>query len=264
MRSFFRRLKYFLFVPRGITAEPKNPDSVISDLFLIRNDSNWKTEFELLNIRGLIEGDNAVLENDTSNFWFFDEVGRKLGEKCIELLGVGRQTVKLRDLLTGPLEQARTFAVFHNQTVPWLALERSFLADRGYAGFEFSNIGLKGYVHGNLDSIARSANHIEMLGKSGIPIRAYTVQHQLTGPATYEFFFTNPTNKTQNLKALVKTGGGRFIKLGTMKLKPRGSGQFTVKVDENETKRFQMKSRLFLGRPVVFRTTHESMDVFHG
>ena len=264
MKNFFKRLKYFLFVPHGITAEPKSSDAVISDLFLIRNDAQWKTEFELLNIRGLIEGDNTVLQNDTSDFWFFDETGEKLGEERIELLGVGRQTVKLRDLLTGPSERAKTFAVFHNQTVPWLASEKSFLADRGYAGFEFSNIGLKGYVHGNLDSIARSANHIEMLGKAGLLNRAYTVQHRLTGPSTYEFFFTNPTNKTQTLKALVKTNDGRFAKLGTMKLKPRGSGQFTVKVDENETKRFQMKSRLFLGRPVVFRTTHGSMDVFHG
>ena len=264
MKKLIKRLKNFIFVTRGITDKPFDSSAVISDLFLIRNNVTWATEFELLNIRGLIEGDNTVAESDTADFWFFDRLGQKLGQVQIQLNKVGRQTVKFRDILIGSLENTQTFAVFHNQTVPWLPTEGGFLADRGYTGYEYMNNGLKGYVHGNLDSVARSVNKIEMLGRSGPFNRAYTVQHELTGPATYEFYFTNPTNRNQALKALVKTNGRSFTKLGVIKLMPRGSGLFKVEVDENETKRFQMKSRLFLGRPVVFRTTKESMDVFHG
>ena len=264
MKNFFRRLKYFLFVPHGITAEPKSSDAVISDLFLIRNDSQWKTEFELLNIRGLIEGDNTVLQNDTSDFWFFDETGEKLGEERIGLLGVGRQTVKLRDLLTGPSERAKTFAVFHNQTVPWLASEKSFLADRGYAGFEFSNIGLKGYVHGNLDAVALVKGKVEPLGNSGLISRYYTVQHCLRGPAKYEFVFTNPTSKNIKIIPNISLNQKKWETKESFTMNSLGSHTFTVDIKNNEKAIVRFKSRLYLGRPVVFRIADNYMDVFHG
>ena len=54
-KSLKRKAKYAFFIPRGITRTPKVDGSVISDLFCIRNDSGWKTYFELLNIEGLIK-----------------------------------------------------------------------------------------------------------------------------------------------------------------------------------------------------------------
>ena len=56
-----RKLKFGVFIPRKITLRPKNSKAVISDLFPIKNDLDWKTEFELLNVPGLINGNNNNL-----------------------------------------------------------------------------------------------------------------------------------------------------------------------------------------------------------
>jgi hypothetical protein len=264
MKRFFRKAKFAIFVPKGITKVPTSEKAVISDLFLLRNDLNWKTEFELLNVRGLIEGNNKVQPGDEATIWFFDEDGIKVGEKQIVIPDVGRFTIKFAEFVDAKFRSAKTFAVFHTKVPSVEVLERSYLAERGYTGYEYLGVGLKGYVHGNLDAAALADNKLEMLGNAGLLRRRYTVQHELTGPAEYEFFFTNPTPKAQKIVGYTRAVNGKFTKFGKLKLKSRGSGKFQVKVPAGETSRFQIKSRLYLGRPVVFRVADQTMDVFHG
>jgi hypothetical protein len=47
-------------------------------------------------------------------------------------------------------------------------------------------------------------------------------------------------------------------------MNPLGSHTFTVDINENEKAYVRFKSKLYLGRPVVFRISNDSMDVFHG
>lgn len=130
-------------------------------------------------------------------------------------------------------------------------------------GYEYKNLGTKSYVHGNLDAVALSTNGVEALGFSGVFIRNYTVQHLLTGDAKYEFAFTNPTKKSQKISMEISFKSNKWKKSTMLVLKPFGAG--IIKVTEpGQTCVVRFKSKLYLGRPVVFRTTNLSMDVFHG
>ena len=45
-----RRLKFALFIGKRLTKAPADNLAVVSDLFPIKQDLNWKTEFEFLNV----------------------------------------------------------------------------------------------------------------------------------------------------------------------------------------------------------------------
>jgi len=257
-----RKIKFGMNIPLKVFKKPKFSDSVTSDLFPIRNDQNWSTEFELLNLPGLIQGN--ITKNHQAVFIFFNKNGLKIGEKIIEIEGVGRKTINIKDLLLGDLKEAKTFAVFHKRDSLDADLGESFMAERGYTGYKFNNIKTKGYVHGNLDAIAYSKNSIEKLGNFGFQSKIYRVQHLLTGPAEYDFIFTNPTN-CQRIKIhpILETNGKK-IKFKPISIESLGCDSFTLAIQANEIAQISFKSRLYIGRPVVFRKLSNSMDVFHG
>lgn len=260
-----RKIKYGLFISRKVTRNPSKPDAVISDLFPIKNDANWKTEFELLNVSGLISGDNwQEASQHLAIIYFFDQNGIQLGTRQIFMNKVGRQTIKLSKILNSNILNAKTFAVFHQDTKKSLSLSGSYLAERGYTGYEYMSIGMKGYVHGNLDAVALSNNIIEPLGNIGVIYRKYTVQHQLVGPATYEFVFTNPTSKTVKITPELAWGTDDWIAHSSFKIPTLGTRSFTTKLNKEDNAKVRFDSRLYLGRPVVFRISNYSMDVFHG
>ena len=80
-KSLKRKVKYAFFIPRGVTKTPKVQGSVISDLFCIRNDSGWETHFELLNIEGLINGDNSADSKSEAEIVFLIVMGIRLAQK---------------------------------------------------------------------------------------------------------------------------------------------------------------------------------------
>lgn len=257
-----RKIKFGINIPCKVFKKPKFSDSVTSDLFPIRNDENWTTEFELLNLPGLIQGN--ITTNHQAIFMFFNEKGLKLGEEIIEINGVGRKTINIKDLLLGNRKEAKTFAVFHKQDSSGVEIGESFIAERGYTGYKFKNISTKGYVHGNLDAISYSKNRIEKLGNFGFQRKIYRVQHLLTGPAEYDFIFTNPTNCQKIKIQPILESTGKKIKFKPISIDSLGCDTFTVTIQPNEIAQISFRSRLYLGRPVVFRKLSNSMDVFHG
>jgi hypothetical protein len=260
--KFSRKIKFGMNIPFKVFKKPKFSDAVTSDLFPIRNDENWSTEFELLNLPGLIQGN--ITKNHQTVFIFFNEKGLIIGQEIIEISGTGRKTINIKDLLSGDLKDAKTFAVFHKQDSSAVDLGESFMAERGYTGYKFNNITTKGYVHGNLDAVSYSKNSIEKLGNFGFQRKIYRVQHLLTGPAEYDFIFTNPTNcKKIKIRPNLESNGKK-IKLKPISIASLGCDSFTVTIEPNEIAQISFKSHLYLGRPVVFRKTDNSFDVFHG
>jgi len=259
-----RKLKFGIFIPRKITLKPKGPKAVISDLFPIRNDLDWKTEFELLNVPGLISGNNNTTNDHSATLYFYDDNGNLLGNRHVAMNGVGRQTIKLTKILKNEISKAKTFALFHDYEGINLLSDGSFLAERGYTGYEYKNSGIKGYVHGNLDAVALLNTQVKPLGNKSFFSRTYTVQHQLLGPARYEFIFTNPTSGDVVIKPLLSSIGNNWIAQNYFRIPSLGTKIFSVDLNKGDTYKIKFKSRLYLGRPVVFRTYNESMDVFHG
>ena len=259
-----RRLKFALFIGTRLTKAPADNLAVVSDLFPIKQGSNWKTEFEFLNVAGLISGDNNQKELYSAKIYFFDAMGKFLGLRTIQMENIGRKTLKLSEFLTGDLVSAKTFAVFHPNVANKFDMAGSYLAERGYGGYEYKNLGVKGYVHGNLDAVALTKDKIKLLGNSGLIPRFYTVQHNLTGPSTYEFVFTNPTARKIKITPSISHSPNTWSKAESLQIPSLGTHTYTIDVKAPERTYVRFKSRLYLARPVVFRISNNSMDVFHG
>jgi hypothetical protein len=257
-----RKLRLGVFVWKKLTKNPKSKTAVISDLFPIRNDKNWSTEFELLNVPGLISGDNN--KPSISAFYFFDHNGNVLGIRNIEMQNKGRMTIKFKDFLVNELIDAKTFAVFHSSIDEGLEFSGSYLAERGYTGYEYNNLGVKGYVHGNLDAVALVNNKVKPLGNSGLLQRYYTVQHCLLGPAKYEFIFTNPTSKKVKIRPFIAFNPNKWESQKSFEISPLGLNMFNLEIKDDQKCYVKFGSGLYLARPVVFRISNNSMDVFHG
>jgi hypothetical protein len=256
-----RKIKFGINIPFKVFKKPKAQDAVTSDLFPIRNDENWSTEFEFLNLPGLIRGD--ISSNHKANLVFFNRDGVELGRRDIEISGLGRKTVDLRDLMKDGLEESSTFSVFHERSATEADLGGSYMAERGYAGYKFRDAPVKGYVHGNLDAVSYSSGAIQKLGNFGFPRKTYFVQHLLTGPAEYNFVITNPTSKKIKIEPKIEINGTIKV-LSKHTIQSLGCHTFIVNIQDSEIGQIKFKSSLYLCRPVVFRIANNSFDVFHG
>lgn len=264
-KDLSRKAKYALWIPRKITRNPKVEGSVISDLFPLRSDFQWQTHFELLNVAGLISGDNSLTQEKCARFIFFDGEGEKLAEKLITVPSSGRKTVFLNSELDPSISsRASSFAVFHESSRDGLDIGESFLAERGYTGYSLSDSTIRGYVHGNFDSLSYSDGEIKAIGNKGLLTRLYTVQHPLRGPATYEFFLSNPTPRSVSVKVLHGDESKKWSEIERFELKSKGSRIFRVKKEDELASFIRIRSKFYLGRPVVFRISGRGLDVFHG
>ena len=259
-----RKIILTLFFRKGMYKYPSGASAVTSDLFPIKNDELFKTEFELLDVSGLIAGDNNRIESDLVDIYFYNALGNLLGTRKVEMKNTGRKTIKMVDLLNSSLKAAATFSVFHPTILGKVEMPGSYLAERGYTGYEYQNLGVKGYVHGNIDAVALVKGEVQPLGNSGMIPRYYTVQHCLRGPAKYEFVFTNPTAKKIKIIPNISINNKKWLAKKSFTMNSLGSHTFTVDIKENEKAYVRFKSKWYLGRPVVFRISNDSMDVFHG
>ena len=245
-----RKAKYLVFIPRKVTRRPEDARSLVSDLFPIMAGGNWSTEFELLDLPSLIRGS-------------YD----KTADHEAQLINAGstpRFTLDISALASGTFPGAATFAVFHkNISIP-SEMGTSLAAERGYAGYRLGQLPAKGYVHGNLDSIALSSGGLQSIGNQGIINRYYNLQHLLRGEAEYIFALTNPTSKKVKIKIELKSGKDKYRILDEFRIPPRGIRFITHSVQEIETAQLRILSKLYLARPVVVRVTKHSMDIFHG
>ena len=262
-KDLIRKFSYLLFIPRKVTRVPKNHKSVISDLFCIRNDADWETFFELLDVVSLIQGISSERPNEGVTIFFFDSAGRKVSERFVPFGNGARKTIRIdSDFVGAP--NASTFAVFHQPSIPAENLKGSHLAERGYCGYKRTDSPIRGYVHGNLDAIGYSDQGLEMLGNRGILTRYYQVQHPLRGDALYEFFLTNPTRRSSKITFQIWAEKTGWKNHETLKLSPGGCYLSRVRSAGADVQFVRIKSRFYLGRPVVFRSQPNSFDVFHG
>jgi hypothetical protein len=259
--KFRRKIKFGFNIPLKVFKKPKHRNSVTSDLFPIRNDENWTTEFEFLNLPGLIRGD--ISSKHKAKLVFFRLDGIELGRRDIEINALGRKTINLKEYLKDSLQESATFSVFHETSNTHADLCGSYMAERGYAGYKFRNLPVKGYVHGNLDAVSYSSGAIQKLGNFGFPRKTYFVQHLLTGPADYDLVFTNPTSRKITIKPIIEING-TIKPLSGHTIPSLGCHIFKVNIQEAEIGKIKFKSYLYLGRPVIFRIANNSFDVFHG
>lgn len=263
-RNLYRKFKFALWIPKKITRIPHYPGASISDLFPLRNDLDWKTYFELLDITGLVSGDNSRGVEKKARFVFFDKDGKQLGERLENMSSNGRKTISLDENFDSRTRFAASFSVFHDLKGLVSDIGSSFVAERGYTGYQLGNSDMRGYVHGNLDALAYEGGIVETLGNSGFVSRIYCVQHPLRGPARYEFFISNPTSRSVKVKIELRSSNMEWKCAQRLVLPSKGSRFFQIDKSEQTPSFVRIRSRLYLGRPVVFRITESGFDVFHG
>ena len=89
---FFAQVRRKIFVPAGLTRTPKFPQSVISDLFFIRADNDWQTNFELLNINALLLGGFEARVWGAAQMYFFGSDGEIIQKLVIPIDSTPRST----------------------------------------------------------------------------------------------------------------------------------------------------------------------------
>jgi hypothetical protein len=245
---------------------PDNKKSTVSDLFPFRINDGWETHFELLNVPFLIEPVEQKSVTYCVKFIFFNESGKIIHEWITQQKSCYRRTICLNDILHDKSATGYgTFACFHENYLPHLISQGSFLAERGYTGYLNKSISnVKGYVHGNLDALAKTHNdRLICLGKSHRKKKEFRFQYQLDGPAIYEFGFVNTSNKAEILIIEI-LANNKSVKDVQKNIQSRGIIWIPIRVKSDEILRIVIHSKLILPRPVVFRIIENSFDVFHG
>jgi hypothetical protein len=264
--SYVSRFSRSIFTWRQpLTKQPSHLGLPVSDLFIWRKSKDWNTFFELIDVPGLFAEENFSLERIVTII-FFDLDGHKIIDKKISLISNKRQTVDIGNLIGNTNVEIGTFAVFHADIPKKINDLGSYLTERGYVSYLYKNSPLRNYVHGNLDAIALSTNEkIEFLGGWGFFSRSYFLQHELSGPAVYEFALVNPTYKIiKIILNKIQYPDGKAVMSKTILLNPGGAEIITYEIDRLQNFRIQVKSQLVMARPLVFRIQDSKLDVFHG
>ena len=241
-------------------------ESVISDLFVLRVEVGWETFFEYLQFQSLLHAD----QNEPAKrvcIVFYNQKGLFVGEKQVKVEKALKTTLNVNQIAKKlGIEEDGMFAVFHPYKESWLKNHNSFLAERGYVGYANKSLGpIKGFVHGNLDAIAKFTNNekYQLLGNYSFSEKEYHLQHKLTSGNIYELYWVNPTNKNQ--KFSIETREEKNQKSENYDVPPRGTLKYVKTVDKKEKEAsIIIKSKLYLARPVVFKIMKSSFDVFHG
>ena len=256
-----------LLTQKGIslTKIPKQK-AVISDLFILRIEDGWETNFECLQFHSLLDTGVDQLSRSI-HLIFYDQKGKRIGEKDVRINYSLKTTLSINQIaIELDIQKDGLFAVFHTYKENWLTKHNSFLAERGYIGYANQKLGtIKSFVHGNLDAIAKfhSEGGLQLLGNYSFLKKEYNLQHNLTAGNTYQIYLVNPTNKTQKILILEKSD--KEQKIISVSIPSAGSYKHVKSVENYEMEtRIIIKSKLYLARPVVFKIMPASFDVFHG
>tara|TARA_Y100000768_G_C23984651_1_gene687999 strand:- start:2170 stop:3003 length:834 start_codon:yes stop_codon:yes gene_type:complete len=241
-------------------------NSVISDLFILRIEDEWETNFECLQLDILINPKSNIKPREIL-FSFFSKSGDLIAEKKVIKSEKIKTTISLNRIAeTLGINKDCLFAVFHPFMDYGLSKHKSFLAERGYIGYAHPVKGsIKGFVHGNLDAIAKThlKKNFKMLSNFSFFNKHYYLQKTLESDLKYELYLVNSTASSQKFKIIEKNG--KEIKKTIINISSRGFFKYIKTIDKKGLKtNIIIESKLYLARPVVFKLMDSSFDVFHG
>ena len=242
-----------------LTKKPRNPQSVISDLFVWRYNKDWATFFELLDLASLFgeKGKHQV------EIVFFDNHGNKFHKQSIELNGLFRQVLDISKILSELKKlpgDFGTFSIFHKKISNSVMKFHSFIAERGYVSYQYKNSPLRSYLHGNLDAIDDS---LTPLSGSSFLNRDYNLQYLLEINKTYEIALINANSKNKKINFKI-VGFDNSIQIKeSVIIKSKQVFLLPIK-DLSSPSRLIIESKMVMARPVLFSFGIHDVNVFHG
>ena len=267
MRSRFygRALEYFKYSlePRLTKIPPKGCS--VSDIFIWRNDEDWKTYFDLMNVAFLIQPFKS--HRSRAILRFYNSQGDEIHKHLHEFNESPLDFLDLSQILRGIAFTFGTFTVSHLFALSDIELGDAFIAERGYVSYLYKNSNIRGYVHGNLDAIAydKKGKPKFLMGTS-LYNRSFNLQYEFDHENTYQIALVNPSKLNQKIAVnQVDVMGNVFCKL-VVNVNPLGVGMVNLNPIALYSERYRViiKSRLAMARPVVIRYSNGMMDIFHG
>jgi hypothetical protein len=255
-------------IGQTLIKKPSNSSDQVSDLFVWRSSSSWKTYFELINIPLLFDS-NSISRHAT--IVFFRSNGEEFLRESLFFEKDKRQRVSIENLLlkikkNEDIGNFGTFSIFHTST-PDIAIElNSFLSECGYVSYQYKKSPLTSYVHGNYEAIACGRKGFKMLGGSSFLKRKFNLQYMFNSFSTYDIALVNISNKDKKVDFIILGQNGCILIKTSVRIHSKGCHLFELdaKINNFEGCRLVISSRLIMARPVIFKMEGENMDVFHG
>jgi hypothetical protein len=266
MPHIIKRLRRAIWTVRQpLTRIPMHLGMPVSDLFVWRYSPIWETYFDLTDIPGLF------LDHETEGgrhaiLYFFDRLGRLVSEQYIELLPYRRHTLELSKFVANAGCDIGTFSVFHPHAPASVLDLGSYIAERGYISYCYQGAPLRSYVHGNLDAVALAPDgNLQMLGSTSLLKRQFRLQYAMHDESLYEFGIVNSTSRVQRVRFQMHSmGDDKVLDVQEAELKPRGIHVFEVFSQDMVPPLVTIDSHIVMARPLVFKTSNDQLDVFHG
>ena len=264
LTNFLRRAKRAPWIlGQRLVRAPSNIDSSVSDLFIWISDDDWKTFFELIGICGLFED-----KPSKALLYLYDKNGNTLGIHSFELDTHKKTTINISKLLPSNSGDFGTFSIFHMSSPRSITQYESFIAERGYTGYQYKSSTLLSFVHGNHDAIAynRKSEKTELLGSSSLFKRDFNLQYLLEPEHKYFIGIVNNSNFEKNIKLSVVKNKNLYGTLyyNEFVIKPNGIHFAFVQLKSGQKGRVVINSKLIMARPIIIRIKGNNMDVFHG
>ena len=256
MKYFIKYLKKKF--NKGLLLKIPKKNSVVSDLFIWRNDKNWQTFFELFNLKSIF---NKDLDEEEIKLDIRNPNGQTIVEKTLKIKKLQKERICISDFLVNfPDYKYGTFSIYH-ENVDLLDKFKSFVSERGYTLYKYNDINVYSYVHGNLDAISYNNGKKELLGEQLFFNKYFNIQYKFENIYNYDLSFVNPTKKNLILNIYLIDNKN---KMKSIKLDIHPAGSKIVKMKKNENiERIKIKSKYLMSRPLIFEFDENFLNAFH-
>ena len=262
MNTYLEKVRLaFWKLGQPLTRVPQEPNTVVSDLFIWRNTRQIQTFFELYSIPCLFD---PKLSSDSATLFIFNSKGSLLSKEHFTLSPGTRYTLRLSDYIPSGSGSYGTFAIFPSHTPLSASSLGSFISERGYVSYQFMDLPLRYYVHGNLDAIAHnSKSTFQLLGSTSLFRRKYHLQAQLNHLQNHDIALVNYSRRPKTFRCDTFTSLNRLFSSENIVIPPRGCHIYRLP-QASKPLRLTITSRLVMSRPLVFSNIEQFLNVFHG
>ena len=236
---------------------PKN--SVISDLFIWRQNKFWETNFELINFKPFFDKNNK--ENENIKIEIRDKEGKVLFNNEFVVESMKKKTINFSKIFNASKLNSDygTFSVYHEH-LNVVNEFNSYIAERGYSSYKYKDLNTLSSVHGNLDAISILNDQRKLLGKQTLFNKDFNIQYKFENQNYYDLFFVNPTSKSLKIKLTLIKQNQKYDKI--LDIKPAGSDVLSLKKNHGVS-RIVVKSKYFMSRPLIFEYNENFLNSFH-
>ena len=210
-----------------LVKKPEYLGSPYSDLFVWRNNQEWKTYFRVLDIIELFGLDPSNANSCT--LIIYSNEGKEINRIDINPKDHNFQLLDLSPYLSADCGEIGTFCCIQADTpMPLLQMGCS-ISDRGYVAYQNKKSNILSFVHGNFDAVSVTKDReIKYQMSSMIFNREFLIQFNFDKAKENQFVLTNPTSTHQHVQILGLNISGNKDIIGHINIKRGGCAVYSI------------------------------------